>query len=843
MARRREEEARRQREEDFLRSSLRGSEKLKALEEPRTPTPAMTMPTDVKGSVNAAFAMDDDVHNQERQTQPPSRPGYREDIGRVVGAEFGSLQRVSQRSMAAGEPKAPLCKQAPSPSSLRVSSRASAEGSSESCGERPDLTLPDAWAFGRNFGIANCVHCPTSVVFVVRAGYFFPQLFSLRGFVCLVRCEAGKFTQGTPVPVVAVAPCPRCAGVTELLECIGRLQHQLRTKHRDAPEVNLSSLQQLVKSEDFQKVLAVHNKVQSIWCLGCPPTPVSDDIQGLVQECVEALEESGLPEAMNLVSVLHKHDLVGLTMAHDEIARREPLPPVSPEEELLDRASQYPESDSVKIVRIEKTNEPLGATIKNEGDAVVIGRIVKGGAAERSGLLREGDEILEVNGIEMRGKNVNEVCDILAAMTGTLTFLISPSSRIDRSHIRTNNEPVMHVKAHFDYDPEEDLFIPCRELGISFQKGDILHVLSQEDPNWWQAYREGEEDQSLAGLIPSKSFQEQQETLKHAQFEDGNNRKSKKGTTLLCAKKHGAKNKRKKKLYSAANDDFEPDEILTYEEVGLYYPRANRKRPMVLVGPPNIGRMQLMQMLMERDSDRFATAVALSEYCEDSCPYFHTTLQYSGHFFDMKMCIFSFLADTSRPRRDGEIDGQDHHFITRAQFESDIMSRKFVDHGEYEKHYYGTSLDAIRNVVSTGKICVCSFHPQSLKNLKNSDLKPFVVFIAPPNLETLKKTRQKMGLPFKDEELKEVVVKARETERKYGHYLDFTLVNVDLERTYQQLIHEINVMEREPQRRRAYVFLIATCADHCFCCFPVWRMDLLNSIAVRARKYEDLESS
>jgi hypothetical protein len=28
-------------------------------------------------------------------------------------------------------------------------------------------------------------------------------------------------------------------------------------------------------------------------------------------------------------------------------------------------------------------------------------------------------------------------------------------------------------------------------------------------------------------------------------------------------------------------------------------------------------------------------------------------------------------------------------------------------------------------------------------------LKPFVVFIAPPNLETLKKNRQKMGLPFK----------------------------------------------------------------------------------------------
>lgn len=67
----------------------------------------------------------------------------------------------------------------------------------------------------------------------------------------------------------------------------------------------------------------------------------------------------------------------------------------------------------------------------------------------------------------------------------------------------------MHVRALFSYDPEEDVFIPCRELGISFTKGDILHVLNQDDPNWWQAYRNGEEDQNLAGLIPSKTFQEQ----------------------------------------------------------------------------------------------------------------------------------------------------------------------------------------------------------------------------------------------------------------------------------------------------------------------------------------------
>lgn len=58
-----------------------------------------------------------------------------------------------------------------------------------------------------------------------------------------------------------------------------------------------------------------------------------------------------------------------------------------------------------------------GATVRNEMESVVISRIVRGGAAERSGLLSEGDEILEINGIEIRGKDVNQVFDILVSIS------------------------------------------------------------------------------------------------------------------------------------------------------------------------------------------------------------------------------------------------------------------------------------------------------------------------------------------------------------------------------------------------------------------------------------------
>ena len=130
---------------------------------------------------------------------------------------------------------------------------------------------------------------------------------------------------------------------------------------------------------------------------------------------------------------------------------------------------------------------------------------------------------------------------------------------------------------------------------------------------------------------------------------------------LNCGRKsHQRRKKIKPQPFSS------PDEILTYEEVALYYPRPNFKvclhfirtfvfllvnlscffhfvflviqqRPIVLIGPTNIGRHELRQRLM-LDTERFAAAI----------PH------------------------TSRLRRDGEIDGIDYHFISRTQFEQDI---------------------------------------------------------------------------------------------------------------------------------------------------------------------------
>ena len=51
-----------------------------------------------------------------------------------------------------------------------------------------------------------------------------------------------------------------------------------------------------------------------------------------------------------------------------------------------------------------------------------------------------------------------------------------------------------------------DTLNPCPEAGLKFEKSDILKIVNQEDPKWWQAVLVDQEGR--AGLIPSKQLKE-----------------------------------------------------------------------------------------------------------------------------------------------------------------------------------------------------------------------------------------------------------------------------------------------------------------------------------------------
>lgn len=55
--------------------------------------------------------------------------------------------------------------------------------------------------------------------------------------------------------------------------------------------------------------------------------------------------------------------------------------------------------------------------------------------------------------------------------------------------------------------------------------------------------------------------------------------------------------------------------------------------------------------------------------------------------------------DTTRPKRDYEVDGRDYHFVmSREQMEKNIQEHKFIEAGQYNDNLYGTSVQSVKYV-------------------------------------------------------------------------------------------------------------------------------------------------
>ena len=226
-------------------------------------------------------------------------------------------------------------------------------------------------------------------------------------------------------------------------------------------------------------------------------------------------------------------------------------------EELL-KLSQYA-IDELKIVKIEKNHEPLGLTIsRSDSGTIHIARIIVGGIAAHSQLFQIHDRILEINDEPITGRSLDYVCSLMSNTTGLIKFLLAPPLYSDVTHNSNNNHisyQTFYVRALFAYDPNNDSLIPCQELGLAFQRGEILRVVAYDEhflkmndcyASWWQAYREDatetDTDPCLAGLIPSDSLQQKRVALIKAVSDDTDS------VSLSSSSLSQKKNRKKKKL-------------------------------------------------------------------------------------------------------------------------------------------------------------------------------------------------------------------------------------------------------------------------------------------------------
>uniref|UniRef100_A0A673VWK9 MAGUK p55 scaffold protein 3 n=2 Tax=Salmo trutta TaxID=8032 RepID=A0A673VWK9_SALTR len=531
-------------------------------------------------------------------------------------------------------------------------------------------------------------------------------------------------------------------------------------------------------------VLQIHEKLRQYERQS--PTPVLHSAASLAEDVAEELQSGPMSvEEKELLQLLTSPHLKAVLSVHDMVAQKNFDPVLPP---LPDDFEDELEEESVKIVRLVKNKEPLGATIRRDETtgSVIVARIMRGGAADRSGLVHVGDELREVNGISIIHKRPDEISQLLSQSQGSITLKIIPAVK-EEDRLK---ESKVYMRALFDYIPADDKATPCQEAGLPFKRGDILQVVTQDDPTWWQAKRVG--DSNLrAGLIPSKLFQERRLAYR---IKTGTlpNPKSPKNPTYdqgcdkedcdcegyfngqyIAGLRRSFRLSRKDRSGSlgggATSDPTDPD-FATYEEVTRYQHRPNeRPRLVVLIGSLGARINELKQKVIAENPHRYAVAVP------------HTT----------------------RPKKPHEKEGVEYHFVTKQAFDTDALSNKFIEHGEYKENQYGTSIEAIRSVQAKNKMCLVDVQPEALKTLRTSEFKPYVIFVKPRVPES-RRRRSAATSPaggdhgrVTDEDLLEMRQSAQQMDQQYGHLVDRVLIKEDSASACTELRGILERLERE----------------------------------------------
>lgn len=144
------------------------------------------------------------------------------------------------------------------------------------------------------------------------------------------------------------------------------------------------------------------------------------------------------------------------------------------------------------------------------------------------------------------------------------------------------------------------------------------------------------------------------------------------------------------------------------------------------------------------------------------------------------------VSNTTRPPREGEIDGVHYNFVTKEQFNNLIAKDGYLEHAKYCGNYYGTPKQQVDDLLNEGydvflEIEVCG-------GLQIMDKYPDVlsIFILPPSMETLEKRLRRRGT--EDEET--IFERLSQAKREIGcsNKYKYVVVNDELEKAVDEIL-------------------------------------------------------
>lgn len=97
------------------------------------------------------------------------------------------------------------------------------------------------------------------------------------------------------------------------------------------------------------------------------------------------------------------------------------------------------------------------------------------------------------------------------------------------------------------------------------------------------------------------------------------------------------------------------------------------------------------------------------------------------------------VSATTRPIRDGEVDGREYHFLTAQEFARRVDAGEFVEHVEYAGNRYGTLRSELERILGRGDSVVLEIELRGAREVRAAMPGCLTVFVKPPSLDELER--------------------------------------------------------------------------------------------------------
>jgi len=156
------------------------------------------------------------------------------------------------------------------------------------------------------------------------------------------------------------------------------------------------------------------------------------------------------------------------------------------------------------------------------------------------------------------------------------------------------------------------------------------------------------------------------------------------------------------------------------------------------------------------------------------------------------------ISATTRPQREGEIDGQDYHFLAEETFRRRIREGWFIEWAEVFGHLYGTPVEEVERARERGDLLLLEIDVQGGIQIKRTFPQALAIFVLPPGPEALRQRLTARGTDPPEAVERRLLKAAEEVDmaRQAGVY-DAEVVNDRLEEAVQRVVEWVETRRNQ----------------------------------------------